>query len=190
MLTYKLGDASMGPMVKPFWIDRGLSPTEIAAVSNTLGVGLTILGALVGGALTSRLGIFRSLWMLGLAQAFSNLGYAGAAWLDLGRPGIYTASALESFTGGLGTAAFLAFLMRVCEPAQAATQYAALSALFSLTRTVASAASGLGAERLGYASYFAFTFVLAFPAYLFLPWVRVWAGEGEDGQGLRTMDLE
>jgi len=178
VLTYKLGDASMGPMVKPFWVDRGLKAWDIAAISNTLGIGLTVGGALVGGMLTSRMGIFRSLWILGLAQAFSNLGYAGAAWLDAGRPGIYAASAVESFTAGLGTAAFLAFLMRICDPAQAATQYAALSAVFALTRTLASAASGFGAERLGYAGYFAFTFVLAFPAYLFLPWIRAWSDAG------------
>jgi MFS transporter, PAT family, beta-lactamase induction signal transducer AmpG len=177
VLTYKLGDASMGPMVKPFWVDRGLSASEIAAVSNTLGIGLTVAGALIGGIVTSRMGIFRGLWMLGLAQAFSNLGYAGAAWLDAGRLGIYSASAVESFTAGLGTAAFLAFLMRICDPTQAATQYAALSAVFALTRTLASAASGFGAERFGYASYFAFTFVLAFPAYSFLPWIRAWSEE-------------
>lgn len=181
VLTYKLGDASMGPMVKPFWVDRGLSAAEIAAISNTLGIALTVAGALVGGMLTSRIGLFRSLWLLGLAQACSNLGYAGAAWLDAGRPAIYAASAVESFTGGLGTAAFLAFLMRICDPAQAATQYAALSALFALTRTVASAASGIGAERMGYAPYFAFTFVLSFPAYLFLPWVRQWSGSDPAG---------
>jgi PAT family beta-lactamase induction signal transducer AmpG len=183
VLTYKLGDATMGPMVKPFWIDRGLTVAEVGLVSTTLGVALSVLGALLGGLLTSRFGIFSSLWILGLTQAFSNLGYAAAAAAGAGRAGIYAASALESFTGGLGTAAFLAFLMRACEKTQAATQYALLSALFGLTRTLASAASGFGAERMGYASYFAFTFVLSFPAYLLLPWVRAWCER--DGEGTR-----
>jgi len=146
-------------------------------VSNTLGIGLSVAGALVGGWLTSRIGLFTSLWMLGLAQALSNLGYAAAAWMDAGRAGIYAASAFESFTGGLGTAAFLAFLMRACDPAQAATQYAVLSALFGLTRTLAGAVSGIGAAGLGYGAYFALTFLLAFPAYLLLPWVKVWAAD-------------
>jgi PAT family beta-lactamase induction signal transducer AmpG len=179
VLTYKLGDASMGPMVKPFWVDRGLSVAEIGLISTTLGVALSVAGALCGGVFTSRVGIFRSLWMLGLAQAFSNLGYAGAAASGAGRVGIYAASALESFTGGLGTAAFLAFLMRACDRGQAATQYALLSALFGLTRSLAGAVSGFGAARLGYASYFAFTFFLSFPAYLLLPWVYAWSGEGQ-----------
>jgi PAT family beta-lactamase induction signal transducer AmpG len=177
VLTYKLGDASMGPMVKPFWLDRGLSVAEIGLISTTLGVALSVVGALCGGAFTSRYGIFAALWILGLTQAFSNLGYAAAAATGAGRAGIYAASALESFTGGLGTAAFLAFLMRACDKQQAATQYALLSALFGLTRTLANAASGFGAERFGYSMYFAFTFLLSFPAYLLLPWVRAWARE-------------
>ena len=82
VLTYKLGDASMGPMVKPFWVDRGLSVAEIGLISTTLGVALSVAGALCGGAFTSRVGIFPSLWMLGLAQAFSNLGYAAVAAVD------------------------------------------------------------------------------------------------------------
>jgi len=183
VLTYKLGDASMGPMVKPFWIDRGLTVTEIGLVSTTLGVALSVLGALCGGAFTSRFGVFRGLWVLGLAQAFSNLGYAAAAATGAGRMGIYAASAVESFSGGLGTAAFLAFLMRACQKEQAATQYALLSALFNLTRTVANMASGFGAERFGYAVFFAFTFLLSFPAYLLLPWVKLWSeGTGDRSQ--------
>src|SRR5262249_8611481 len=124
VLTYKLGDSSMGPMVKPFWVDRGLSIEEIGLISTTLGVGAYIVGALAGGVLTTRWGIFHGLWSLGLLQAVSNLGYAAVAYLDLGRAGIYPASLCESFTGGLGTSAFLAFLMHICDKRRAATEYA------------------------------------------------------------------
>ena len=177
VLLYKLGDMAMGPMVKPFWVDRGLSLGEIALISTTVGVAASVAGALVGGVVTSRAGIFRSLWLLGLLQAVSNLGYATAAWTGAGRPGIYAASLAESFTGGLGTAAFLAFLMNVCDKQQAATQYALLSALFNLSGSLAGALSGVGASRLGYGAYFALTFVLALPAYALLPWVRGWIRE-------------
>jgi PAT family beta-lactamase induction signal transducer AmpG len=175
VLTYKLGDSSMGPMVKPFWVDRGLSLEEIGLVSTTLGVGASIVGALIGGVLTTRWGIFRALWTLGLLQAVSNLGYAAVAYVDLGRPGIYSASLIESFTGGLGTAAFLAFLMHICDKRRAATEYALLSAIFGFTRSLAGAFSGWGTTHLGYATYFAMTFVLALPAFGLLPWVRAWA---------------
>jgi PAT family beta-lactamase induction signal transducer AmpG len=174
ILLYKLGDVSMGPMVKPFWLDSGLTVDDVALVSTTVGVGLTVAGALVGGLFTSRHGIFRALWVLGLVQAFSNLGYAGAAAIGGGRVAIYGASMIESFAAGLGTAAFLAFLMHVCDREQAATQYALLSALFGLTRSVSAPFTGLGATRLGYAGYFALTFLLAFPAFAMLPWIRPW----------------
>jgi len=174
VLIYKLADASMGPMVKPFWVDRGLSPAEIGLISTTIGVLATVAGAVLGGLYIKRWGIFHGLWVLGLLQAGSNLGYATVAHLDLPRGGLYAASIIESFTGGLGTAAFLSFLMNICEREHAAVQYALLSALFGLSRSVAGGISGWGAERLGYASYFGLTFLLAFPAYALLPWVRTW----------------
>jgi PAT family beta-lactamase induction signal transducer AmpG len=174
VLLYKLGDASMGPMVKPFWLDRGLSVEEVGFVSTTLGVVASLVGALLGGYATSRIGIFRAIWIFGVLQAVSNLGYAAVAEIGGGRSGIYAASLVESFTGGLGTASFLAFLMHVCDKHFAATQYALLSALFGLTRTVAGAASGWAATSLGYAAFFAFTFALSFLAFPLLPWVRSW----------------
>jgi PAT family beta-lactamase induction signal transducer AmpG len=174
VLTYKLGDSSMGPMIKPFWVDRGLSVEEIGLISTTFGVVASVIGALAGGVLTTRWGILRALLFLGLAQALSNLGYAAAAWFDLGRPGIYAASLTESFTGGLGTAAFLAFMMRICDKRQAATEYALLSAIFGFTRQVAGAASGWATTQLGYGPYFAFTFLLALPSLALLPCLRDW----------------
>ena len=82
VLGYKLGDAAMGPMVKPFWIDRGLTVAEIGIVSTSFGVLATIAGALLGGWLTTRWGILRALFLLGLVQALSNLGYASVAWIN------------------------------------------------------------------------------------------------------------
>ena len=177
IVLYKLGDVSMGPMVKPFWLDSGLTVEDVALVSTTAGVALTVVGALVGGWFTSRYGIFRGLWVLGLLQAASNLGYAGAAAIGGGRIAIYSASLLESFTGGLGTAPFLAFLMHVCDREQAATQYALLSALFGLTRSISAPFTGYAAAHLGYAGYFVLTCALAFPAYAILPWIGPWISD-------------
>jgi len=189
ILTYKLGDNAMGPMVKPFWVDRGLTVEEIAFVSTTLGVAAGVAGALAGGFVTSRVGIVRGLLVLGLLQALSNLGYAAAAWTGAGRAAIYAASLVESFTGGLGTAAFLAFLMNVCDKEQAATEYALLSAIFALTRSVAGSVSGAGAARLGYAPYFAATFVLALPALVLLPWIRPWIRENTAQSSIAREEL-
>ncbi len=183
VLCYKLGEFAIGPMVKPFWIDQGRSVFEIGLVPTTLGIILSVVGALSGGAFISRYGTFRGIWALGLLQAFSNLGYALVAWASLGRFGLYGASVFESFSGGLGTAAFLAFLMNVCEKEHATVQYAFLSSVFSLTGRLVGGVSGLGAERLGYGNYFALTFLLSLPAYGLLPWVKKWIHEGESGVG-------
>jgi len=167
-LLFKLGDSTLGRMVKPFWVDRGYTLAEIGLVSVTLGTVLTILGALAGGWFVSRFGIFSGLLWLGLGQMVSNLGYVAVAVLPLPRESIYLASALESFTQGLGTAAFLSFLMAQCEKQHAATQYALLSATFALSRDLVGAFSGLGVDRLGYGAYFALTTALAVPGLLLL----------------------
>jgi PAT family beta-lactamase induction signal transducer AmpG len=179
VLLYKVGDSTLGRMVKPFWVDRGYSLTEIGSISVTLGTALTILGALLGGWIVNRIGIFRSLLWLGLAQLVSNIGYVIVAAVVLPRESIYVASVIESFTQGLGTAAFLSFLMNLCDREHAATQYAILSALFALTRDVAGAFTGIGVESLGYAVFFALTTALALPALALLPWIKPRIREGE-----------
>ena len=181
VLLYKVGDSTLGRMVKPFWVDRGYSLTEIGTISVTLGIVLTIVGALAGGWFVNRYGIFRALLWLGLAQLVSNLGYVAVAAIDLPRESIYAASMIESFTQGLGTAAFLSFLMDLCDKEHAATQYAFLSAMFALTRDVAGAFSGIGVEALGYAAYFALTTALALPALALLPVIRPRIREGDGG---------
>lgn len=172
VLLFKVGDSTLGRMVKPFWVDRGYSLQEIGAISVTLGVVLTILGALAGGWIVDRIGIFRSLLWLGLGQMVSNLGYVVIAAVELPRESIYVASMIESFTQGLGTAAFLSFLMNLCDKEHAATQYAMLSALFALTRDVAGAFTGIGVESFGYAVFFAATTALAMPALALLPLIK------------------
>ena len=181
LLLYKLGDQAITPMIKPFWVDRGLTLREIGLISTTLGILFTILGALLGGLLTTRWGLLRALLVLGIAQVLPNLGYAACAAARAGRPAIYAASILESFGQGLGTACFLAFMMRLCDKEHAATEYALISALFSLTRHVSGAASGFAATRFGYPAFFAYTFLLAIPGLLLIPFLRRRLDEASQG---------
>lgn len=171
ILLFKLGDAAMGPMVAPFWMDAGLTLEEVGLFSTGAGTALTVAGALLGGEIATRIGLFRALVGLGALQALSNLGYAAAA-LAPSRLAVYAASSVESLTSGLGTAAYLAFLMRATEGEQAATRFALLTALAGLTRTLAGALSGYGAAHFGYAAWFALTFALALPAFALLPALR------------------
>jgi PAT family beta-lactamase induction signal transducer AmpG len=183
ILLFKLPDAAMGFMVKPFWVDSGFTAAQIGLVSVNIGLGLSIAGGLAGGWATDRIGILHALWILGLVQAASNLGYWIAALVLVpvaaGSPIpfehqaiLYSASALESFTGGLGTAAFLAFLMAIVRKDRAATEYALLSSVFALSRSVAGWVGGHGAQEMGYANWFLLTFFLVLPALLLLPWVK------------------
>ncbi|MEO0973102.1 MAG: MFS transporter [Pseudomonadota bacterium] len=181
-LTFKLADTTMGFMVKPFWVDAGFSPEQIGLVSVNIGLLLSVVGGLIGGVITDRIGIFNALWSLGLTQAFSNLGYWGVSVVLPLSPEVapnetaqllmYSASAVESFTQGLGTGAFLAFLMAIVNKQRSAAEYALLSSMFVFGRSVAGWVGGNLAEIMGYQHFFLLTFLFGLPAYLLLPWVR------------------
>jgi MFS transporter, PAT family, beta-lactamase induction signal transducer AmpG len=171
-LLFKIDIYAMEPMTRPFWVDRGFTLEEIGAILTPGRIIATVFGAVLGGLLTTRMGIFRGLWTLGLLQALSSLGYAAVASVPASKSLIIGAALFENFAHGLGTAAFLAFLMSVCERRYAATQFAVLSALLALSRTLAGGASGLLAENLGYGKYFFLTFLLAVPAFALLPWIK------------------
>jgi PAT family beta-lactamase induction signal transducer AmpG len=172
VLTFKLGDLALLPMVKPFWVDSGYSVEQIGWVQTTLGVGASIVGAVTGGVVIRYLGAFTSLWVLGLVQALSNLTYWLAAKGGATVPLMYSAAIVEQFTGGLGTAAFLTFLMTMSSRRYAATQFALLTALYRVGGIGAQAVSGILAEGMGYRGYFLLTFGLSLPAFVLLPWVR------------------
>ena len=171
-LLFKLDIALLEPMMRPFWVDRGLTLEEIGAFLTTGRILATVSGAVLGGLITTRVGIRTALWSLGALQAFSSLGYWIAAAFSASKWAVVGAALFENFAAGMGTAAFVAYLMSVAERRFAATQYALLSALLALTRSVAGAVSGGLAERMGYASYFLLTFVLGLPAFALIPLLR------------------
>jgi PAT family beta-lactamase induction signal transducer AmpG len=170
VLLFKIGDYAMAPLTKVFQVDAGLGDAEIG-VLGTMGIGATVLGGILGAVATTRMGLFRALWVLGLLQAASNLLYAAAAawpsWL-----GLRAAVLVEPFCAGLGTAPFLALLMTSCDREHSGTQFALLTALFGVGRWLAGRWSGDAAAAMGYAPWFALTFLLALPAFLFLPHLR------------------
>ena len=180
ILLYRLGDSALRPMIKPYWIERGFTATEVGNVTTTLGMICTILGAIAGGAFTTRFGVYAGLLWLGLAQMFSNFAYALVASTGGGRAGLYGAAITEAFCEGLGIAAFLSFLMFICDRENAATEYAMLSAVFALSRTLAGFVSGFFAESMGFAPYFWTTAALALPGLMLLPLIRKRLAERDD----------
>lgn len=179
ILLYRLGDNTIMAMIRPYWVSRGFTAAEVGNVTTTLGMVCTILGAVAGGAFVSRFGVYRGLVVLGAVQMLSNIAYAVVAMTDGGRPALYGAAILETFCGGLGTAAFLSFLMFICDRDNAATEYAMLSALFAVGRTAAVALSGFAAKDMGFANFYWLTAVLALPGLAVLPAVRARLQSGD-----------
>jgi len=172
VLLYRLGELAIYTMIKPYWVDRGYSPAEIGTITAVIGVIISILGAIAGGAIVARIGLYRAMLWLGAAQILSNLGYAIVATTHAGRWAIYAAAIVENIGYGLGTGAFLAFLMAICDRERAATEYAMLTAAFGLTRVLIGTPSGWIAKNAGYPSYFWLTVLLGIPGLLLVPFVK------------------
>ncbi len=174
VVLYKLGDAFAGALSTTFLIrGAGYTPTEVGLVNKVMGLIATIVGALVGGTLLARLGLYRSLMLFGLAQAVSNLAY----WMIAVAPNhialMAFAVGLENLCGGMGTAAFVALLMALCNQRFTATQFALLSALSAVGRTyLAGPLSPPMVESLGWPGFFLVTVAIALPGLVLLWWYR------------------
>jgi len=173
IVLYKLGDAYAGSLTTTFLIRGvGFSATEVGAINKVLGLIATIVGALAGGALMLRLSMFGALMLFGVLQAVTNLGF----WVLAVMPRSYGSMALvvglENLCGGMGTAAFVAFLMALCKARYSATQFALLSALAAVGRTfIAGPTSWVLVEGLGWAGFYLCTFFIALPG-LALLWTQ------------------
>jgi PAT family beta-lactamase induction signal transducer AmpG len=171
IVLYKLGDAFAGTLTTAFLIrGMGFSAGEVGVVNKGMGLVATIVGALVGGAWMARLGLFRSLLLFGLLQALSNLSFMLLAWVGKSYPLMVSAVAIENLAGGMGTAAFVALMMSLCDHRYTATQFALLSALASLGRVFVGPPSGYLVEAVGWAPFFFLTFLAALPG-LWLLWL-------------------
>lgn len=174
IVLYKLGDAFAGALSTTFLIRAaGFSPEEVGTVNKIFGLAATIVGALAGGSIMARLGLYRSLMIFGILQAVSNFGY----WVLAVTPAhIYSMAivvAFENVCGGLGTAAFVALLMALCKQEFSATQFALLSALSAVGRTyLAGPFTPPLVEYLGWPTFFISTIFIGGPGLLLLWWKR------------------
>ncbi len=173
---YKLGDALLSNMATPFLLTIGFNKTDIGAIQVGMGLIATIVGALAGGAILGKIGINRSLWIFGALQALSNISYFILSQPQFAKN--YQVMVLtiniENFCGGLGTAAFVAFLMSLCNQRFSATQYALLSSLMAVSRDILAAPAGEVAKSTGWPLFFLITIVAAVPGLLLLPVFAPW----------------
>ena len=172
VVFYKFGDAIAGVMANPFYLEIGFTKIEIANVSKLFGLGATLLGALIGGGLVARYGILESLLIAGILQMASNAMFAVQAAMgsDLGL--LFVTIGFENLAGGMGTAAFVAYLSSLCHVAYTATQYALLSSLMSFGRTLLSAPGGWLADQTDWITFFLLTTAAALPGLFLLLWIR------------------
>jgi len=171
ILLYKFGDAVAGVMANPFYIDMGFSLSEIASVSKIFGLIATLSGVAVAGVVCARYGLFKGLLACGILQMVSNLMFAVQASVghDIGL--LMVTIGIENFSGGMGSAALVAYLSSLCNIAFTATQYALFSSLAAWGRTLLSSAGGWMAESLDWVVFFIVTTGLAAPGLVLLVWL-------------------
>ncbi|THI85992.1 MAG: MFS transporter [Nitrospira sp. CG24A] len=170
IVLYKVGDAVAASLQTAFLIGgMGFSVSEVGYVKG-LGIGATLIGALAGGVAMAKLGMVRSLLLFGLLQAVSNLGFMWLAWMGKSYMALTTSILVENVTGGMGTVAFVALIMSLCDHRYTATQFALLSSLEALGRVFSGRPSAELVEMVGWAQFFFWSFLVALPG-IWLVWV-------------------
>jgi PAT family beta-lactamase induction signal transducer AmpG len=168
ILLYKFGDAFAGVMANPFYIKVGFSKMEIANVSKIFGVIATLTGVFTGGLIVKRYGILRSLLYCGLLQMLSNLMFAAQAAIGADVRFLFLTIGIENLSGGMGSAAFVAYLSVLCNTAYTGTQYALFTSFMAFGRTWLSASSGWIAEQTDWVTFFVISTFVAIPGLLLL----------------------
>lgn len=183
VVLFKAGDNLTQALTRPFLVQVGFNDVDVGVATATIGLAAAIIGTFLGGLLSDAVGLGPALWISGLLQIVSNLGYAVVAQVGVNRPVMYAAQAFELGTSGLGSGAFGVLLLRLTQKRFSATQYALLSSLFSIPRVLAGPPAGLLADALGWRDFFIVTLAAGIPGLVmlqrFVPW----------GQGEPRLDL-
>ena len=189
VIFYQLPDRFAQNMATPFLLQIGFSQTEIGALQGGLGIGATIVGIMIGGAVVAELGLNRSVWIAAALQILSNLAYYWIALVGADELILAVAVAIENLAGGLVTAVFVALLMSLCNRRFSATQYALLSSLMAAARDVIVAPAGRVAEVTGWPTFFLLTLAVGLPALILLPILVPWNGEKPRGAAVHDGEV-
>lgn len=186
IVLYKYSDSLVIAMGTPFLLQAGYTQTEIGVIRGGAGLIATIVGALAGGVLLAKLGINKSLWIVAVLQAVSNVGYYLLAVTEQSRTWLLAVIVIENFIAGLAAAALLAFLMVMCNKRVSATQFALLSSLVAVSRDLLTAPSGGIAEATGWPLFFLISIAAGLPALLMLPFIAPWTRDTPLGAASHT----
>ena len=168
VMLYKLADNLAQSLQRPFLVDMGYSDFDRGVALATVGFLMTIAGTFIGGASTTVIGLGNGLWIFGLLQIFSNVGFILVSESVVNRPLMYGAMGFEAFTTGLGMGAFGVLLLRMTQKRFSATQYALFSSLFGLPRLIAGPVTGVTVHALGWTTFYWLTLAAGIPGLLLL----------------------
>jgi PAT family beta-lactamase induction signal transducer AmpG len=168
VMLYKLADNLAGALLRPFLISLGYSADDRGIALGTIGLAATLGGTFFGGAMTTRLGLGHALWVFGLLQIVSNLGYVLIAGTGVNRPLMYGAIGFEQLTSGMGTGAFSVLLLRLTQRRFSATQFALFSSLFGLPRILSGPLCGFLVDAVGWSRFFLLTIACGVPGLVLL----------------------
>ncbi|MBI1180139.1 MAG: MFS transporter [Alphaproteobacteria bacterium] len=168
VLFFKLGDTLASMMTGPFYVKLGFTLEQVGLISKPVGLGATIAGALLGGVMVARLGVIRALWIGGTAQLVSNFTYVLLAYAGPDPWMLGVTIGIENFASGMGVTAFVAYMSGLCNVSYTITQYALLTSLMNVGRTLLSAPAGYLAEAVNWPTYFTLTVAAALPGLALL----------------------
>jgi len=175
IFLYKLGDSMATALATPFYLDIGFTKSEIGLIAKNAALWPSVIGGLLGGLWMVKIGINRALWLFGLVQLASILGFAWLAYVHQpDRMLLAVVISVEALGVGLGTAAFVAFIARTTDPRYTATQFALFTSLAVVPRSVVNASTGWIVEAIGWFDFFLLCTVLALPGMALLWWVAPW----------------
>lgn len=183
ILAYKLGDSLCTALATPFYLDMGFTKSEIGVIAKNAGLWPGVIGGILGGLWMVKLGINRALWVFGVVQWVTILGFVWLAWLGTAESDATRLAVLATVIGaealgmGLGTTAFVAWMARTTHPAYTATQLALFTSLMAMPRTFINASAGWLVEYFGWMNFFWLCFILAAPGMLLLLKVAPWRSE-------------
>ena len=171
IVFFKFGDALAGSMANPLYVELGFTKVEVATVAKIYGVIATLAGVALGGVLVVRWGVFIAMLVCGGLQALSNLMYIAQLWAGHDVLMLSFTIGAENLTGGMASAAFVAYLSGLCSRDFTATQYALLSSLATVGLNVLAASGGFLAQRLGWTPFFLLSTLFCVPGLLILLWL-------------------
>lgn len=174
MFLYKIGDNMATALATPFYLDMGFELTEIGIIAKNAALWPAIIGGMLGGLLMIKIGINRALWLFGVVQMVTIIGFVVLSTMGNDKVALAIVISLEYLGVGLGTAAFTAFIARSTHPRYTATQFALFSAFMAVPRTFANATVGFIVDSIGWTSFFIFCTLIAIPGMLLLFKVAPW----------------